>query len=198
MKIVKKIAKIFLNILTILIFVILIITIFIKVKGLISNDSYFGAFGYSIFEVSTGSMQPAIKENDIIIVKKTNDYEVGDVITYKKDDAYITHRLIMISNDDYYTKGDANNAEDEVIKKNTVIGEVIKIYSKLGIWQKIFTTPQIIIAIFVTLILFDFAFSYKGKNIKKEKKATENDYTIRLDLETMQKEIDKKLKKDKK
>lgn len=215
----KNILKFILNILTIFIFAILIIVIFAKVKMMVTGSDYFEMFGYSIFEVTTGSMEPTIKENDIILVKESDSYVKDDIVTYKSNDAYITHRIINESNDIVVTKGDANNTSDEAINKDAILGKVIKKYSNLGIWQKIFTTPKIIISIFITLILFDFAFSYKKddkikiKEIRKTKdkpikeaeikelkqKAAESDldYTIRLDLSEVQKEIENKIRKKK-
>ena len=57
----KNILKFILNILTIFIFAILIIVIFAKVKMMVTGSDYFEMFGYSIFEVTTGSMEPTIK-----------------------------------------------------------------------------------------------------------------------------------------
>ena len=162
----KNIAKIIVNILMTIVFIILVLIIIAKVSMLINNKSYFEAFGYSFFNVATGSMEPAISQNDIIVVEKTDDYEVGDIVTFEKDGNFITHRIVLITEDLITTKGDANNTSDVSIKRDLIIGKVTKVYSSAGIWQKIFTTPQIIVAIFITLILFDFAFSYKGN--KKE------------------------------
>lgn len=246
----KGILKLIVNTLITIVFAVLILIIVAKVSMLVNEKQYFETFGYSFFNVATGSMEPAISQNDIIIVKKTDDYVVGDIVTFEKDGEYITHRIIDIANDIVTTKGDANNTNDVAISKEDIIGEVIHTFKSAGIWQKIFTTPQIIVAIFVTLVLFDFAFSYKGKNkeeevrivqvapvvleeepednkkkknkkkrlvteefsdedtvklykklerIKEEKKEAsepEEDYTIRLDLTGMQKEIDEKLKKE--
>jgi signal peptidase I len=158
----KNIAKIIVNILMTVVFIILILIIIAKVSMLVNNKSYFEAFGYSFFNVATGSMEPAISQNDIIVVEKADNYEVGDIVTFEKDGNFITHRIVLITEDLVTTKGDANNTSDVSIKKDLIIGKVTKIYSSAGIWQKIFTTPQIIVAIFITLILFDFAFSYKG------------------------------------
>ena len=165
----KNIAKIIVNILMTIVFIILVLIIIAKVSMLINNKSYFEAFGYSFFNVATGSMEPAISQNDIIVVEKTDDYEVGDIVTFEKDGNFITHRIVLITEDLITTKGDANNTSDVSIKRDLIIGKVTKVYSSAGIWQKIFTTPQIIVAIFITLILFDFAFSYKGnKKIEEE------------------------------
>ena len=179
MKNIKKIFKKIIDILTVFIFIILILIIFAKVDMTVHNRDYLSIFGYSFFKVATGSMEPNISENDIIIVKDNSDYQVDDVITYKENDSYITHRIVAINNDNLITKGDANNTNDEAVNKSQVLGVVVKDYKHLDIWRQIFTTPSILISIFVTLILFDFAFSYQKKEpeikLKKESKTDISD-----------------------
>ena len=188
MKNIKKIFKKIIDILTVFIFIILILIIFAKVDMTVHNRDYLSIFGYSFFKVATGSMEPNISENDIIIVKDNSDYQVDDVITYKENDSYITHRIVAINNDNLITKGDANNTNDEAVNKSQVLGVVVKDYKHLDIWRQIFTTPSILISIFVTLILFDFAFSYQKKEpeikIKKESKTDipDNKQDLVIDL----------------
>ena len=167
----KKVFKTIVDILTIIVFIILALIIFTKVKMMVKGENYFELFGYSVFNVATGSMEPALKQNDIILVKKISKYKKDDIITFKSKNDYITHRIVSISGNNLITRGDANNTNDiENVTLDNVIGKVIKSSSKAGIWHKVLTTPSIIVMIFVTLILFDFAFSYKGfknkKNIK--------------------------------
>ena len=169
MKIVKKIFKIITDILTFLVFLILILIIFAKFRMMFTGNDYFELFGYSIFSVATGSMEPAIKQNDIILIKKSKNYTVNDIVTFKGENAYITHRIISKRGNTIITKGDANNTKDATIEESQIIGKVVKVFNKAGVWQKVFTSPKTIILIFVTLILFDFAFSYKGnKKLEKE------------------------------
>lgn len=163
----KKIIKVIINILTFLVFGILIIIIFGKIKMIFSHDDNFEIFGYYLFNVDTGSMEPTIMHNDIIVVKKDADFSENDIVTFKKDKSYITHRVVRIRGNNVVTKGDANNTEDVAIKKEDVIGKVSKILPGFGIWQKIFTTPKIIVIVFITLMLFDLAFSYKGNKTKE-------------------------------
>lgn len=244
-KVLKNIIKIIINILTFIIFAALIVVIYCKLNMLVKGKNYFEIFGYSVFNVATGSMEPTLSQNDVIIVKEADNYKLKDIITYEKDGDYITHRIIDKNKSGFVTKGDANNSSDGNITEKQVIGKVIKIYYDAGIWQKILTRPSIIAMIFITLILFDFAFSYKGydkkitkkkvvsienvdikkvqeqselpkmsdkeikelykkfeaikkdEDIKLEKKEKELiDYTIRLDLNKLQKEIDNKLKEE--
>lgn len=163
----KKILKLFIDIFVFIAFAILLIIIYAKVNMIVKNQTYFEVFGYSIFNIATGSMEPAISKEDIIIVKKQDDYKVGDIITFSKDNDFITHRIIRIVNSSITTKGDANNSSDVAISKDVVLGKVIKIIKHAGIWQKVLTKPIIVITIFITLILFDLVFSYKGNKNKK-------------------------------
>ena len=222
----RKVAEIFINVLTAIVFVFLAVIIFAKVKMLVTSNNYFELFGYSVFNVATGSMEPTIKQNDIIVVKMHDKYNVDDIVTFEKDDAYITHRVIIINDNNIITKGDANNTNDVAVDKKAVLGRVIKIIHNAGLWQKILTSPKVIIMIFLTLVLFDFAFSYKGfkkekveessekidinkiskeeleeiykkvNSVKTEEEKKNLEYTIGLDLASIQKEIKSKLDKE--
>lgn len=215
MKLFKKIIKIVTNTILVLLFILLGLIVFAKAKMLINGNNYFELFGYSIFEVATGSMTPNINQNDIIITKKNSNYEINDVITFSSDNSYITHRIIGINNNEFITKGDANNTVDKPVNIDNVVGKVIKIYPNLGIWKEVLSNPKILVLILVTLILFDVAFSYdnkkdKVKKLNKEDKlakevqkeikdnidSLEEDYTIRLDLGMIQKNINDKINRN--
>ena len=80
----------------------------------------------------------------------------------------ITHRIVYQEGDVITVKGDSNNTIDKPINVSQVIGKVVKIYPKLGVWKKVITDPKVLILIFVTLLLFDYALSYNKKD--KDKK----------------------------
>lgn len=160
---VKKVFKVIIDILTAFMFLILVLIIIAKIDMTVNNRDYFSMFGYSFFKVATGSMEPNISENDIIVVKNHADYSKGDIITYEESNAYITHRIISINNNTIITKGDANNTNDAPIASDSVIGRVVADYKNLEVWRQILTTPSILVSIFITLILFDLAFSVKPK-----------------------------------
>lgn len=95
--------KIFRNILNILgtaILVILIAVIIVMFNARISGEAP-NVFGYQVFRVSSGSMEPKLMIGDVIIVKdvEPEKIEVGDIVTYKGevgdlDDKFITHQII--------------------------------------------------------------------------------------------------------
>ena len=64
---------------------------------------------------------------------------------------------------------------DNPIDKGLVVGKVVKILPKVGIWKKVLLTPKVIILIVLTLFIFSVLFSYDGKSIKiiSSKKAQE-------------------------
>lgn len=74
-------------------------------------------FGIQVFSVLSGSMEPTYHTGDLIYVKTIDPerVEVGDVITFVlPSEQTATHRVVRIDaqNQSFYTKGDANEAED--------------------------------------------------------------------------------------
>jgi signal peptidase len=83
--------------------------------------------GYTPVVVLSGSMEPTIKEKSIIYYSKvdTSTLKEKDIITFKKDKDLVTHRIVSITDDEIYTKGDANNTNDPGhITKSDVIGKI--------------------------------------------------------------------------
>ncbi len=159
----KLIASIkYILIVLIILISVIVITNFIQLK--ILKKDYPNFFNYSFFVVVTNSMAPTIKTNDIILVKINTEINIGDVITYKKNNIFVTHRVSAIKDKLYIAKGDANNVGDEPIPKNIVVGKVIKIFDNLGIWRKVLLTPQVFILLVVTLLLFNGSFRDWTKN----------------------------------
>ena len=164
----KKIVKWIVNTLTAILLVILILVIYGKCVTTFTDNAYPNYFGYTLFEVASGSMEPALYTNDVILIKIGKDnLKNKDIIAFTSENAIITHRIIFIDGDTITVKGDNNNTIDSPINRSQIIGKVIKVFPKLSIWKKIITEPKILIVIFITLILFDFALSYKDSSSEK-------------------------------
>lgn len=107
----------------------------VLVATTLSNETEI--FGYRVYIIMSGSMEPTIKIKDAIITKKTDDVKVGDVIAF--NDGYNTtvHRIVKEYNKDneklYETKGDANNTVDKQLVKDSMIqGKVKYVIPVLG------------------------------------------------------------------
>jgi len=163
MKFLEILLKTIFNIVTIFIIILVILIGYNFFQISILNKKYSNFFDYTFFEVTTGSMSGTIEINDVVIVKINDNIKENDIITYELDDTIITHRLIKIEDNQLITKGDANNAEDKPIEKTSVIGKVIKVIPKLGIWIKVLSDVKVIASIIVTIILFGLAVSTDKK-----------------------------------
>lgn len=126
-------------------------------------------FGYTFFEVATGSMANTIEIGDIVFVEITKDVNENDIIVYKEKDNYITHRLIKKDGETLTTKGDANNSEDFPININQVLGKVSLTIPKVGIFRKIFLTKEVIGLIAILVIFIAVLFFYNKTEDKDEK-----------------------------
>lgn len=180
MKIIKKIMQVFINILLVLVTLLILFLVYRIVSIKFFNKDI--TLRYTFYEIATGSMEPTLNVKDFIIVKESDKYSVGDIITYKEDNSYITHRIIKINGDTLVTKGDANNSEDKIISKSEVIGKVVKIIPKGGVIKEIILTPKIIFTLLVTLVLINLCFSLTKKENKKDIKLNKDENIEIIDL----------------
>lgn len=96
MKVFKKI----LSILGTILLVILLAVVVVMFNARLSGEAP-SVFGYQVFRVSSGSMEPELMIGDVILIKEAEpqDIQKGDIVTYKGeegdlDDKFITHKMI--------------------------------------------------------------------------------------------------------
>ena len=135
----SKVLRIISNVLLTIIIIVLASYIILRVTNKIA-----------IYHVLTGSMEDEIKVGDYILVYNSNDYKIGDVITYEDGDNFITHRIVKITEDKITTKGDANNKEDMEIDKQKVRGKVVY---KSSLLNFIMNYKFIIVAVIIMLFI---------------------------------------------
>ena len=137
--------------------ILLIITIiFLIIYLILKQTNQIG-----IYKVMTGSMEPNIHVGDYLLVKKCKEYKEGDIVTFKKDGYYITHRIIKINENTIITKGDANNVADEEIDKITIVGKYIFKNKILN-----YTMEYKYIVISSIAVLFIISEVFKSKEVK--------------------------------
>ena len=169
----KKILKIIGNIITSLLIIILVLALMLAIYSFIEIDikekEYCNIFGYSFFQIETGSMSKTLEVEDIIIVKLGNEnINKNDIITFRQDGNLVTHRLVRMEGENYFTKGDNNPTEDEPIKKEDILGKIEIIIPDVKIWKSVFKEPKVIISVVITVILFILVIAYKEKIGEKD------------------------------
>ena len=107
----------------------------------------FGFFKYKPIVIVSNSMEPIFSKGDIIIIEKKNtkdfnNLKINDIIYYRYDNKYITHRIHDIKGNSnsyrYITKGDNNDNVDEwEITDKDVYGKYIFRIKYLG-WPSVY------------------------------------------------------------
>ena len=83
-------------------------------------------FGCYPMLVATGSMEPNIPAGSLVIARAREDYQVGDVISFRQGGAVVTHRIIGAAPEGCRTAGDANTAPDSApVPWDAVLGKVV-------------------------------------------------------------------------
>lgn len=83
-------------------------------------------FGYSQYVVTSGSMEPTLSAGEMILVKRQEEYGLGDVVTFHTAGGEtVTHRIVGRVSGQFITQGDANNTEDqELLPPENIVGKV--------------------------------------------------------------------------
>ncbi len=162
-KVIKK-----LDFVMIVLIIILLLAIYGIVQIKVFGKRYVNYFGYTAFQVITGSMQPTIKIKDVVFEKITKNVEIGDIATFKYGNEYVTHRVIDKYDGFIVTKGDFNNSQDDPVPVENIIGKVIFIVSNVSTWIQVFKTPAVIIALVVSFIILRIFIGNKDISRTKE------------------------------
>ena len=73
---------------------------------------------YKLVVVVGRSMLPTLKGGQILLAKKTNKFERGDIVVIKEEDEVIIKRIKYLPEEYYYSVLDLDNAEMIVIENN--------------------------------------------------------------------------------
>lgn len=172
LKIENRIRNILYGIMYAVLIIIMVYNISLIAQSILKPNKTPSFLGVKTYVIISGSMEPNIEIGDIV-VKAEENLDIGDVISYRKGQSVITHRITQINKNEngeieYRTQGDNNNVEDEEsIKPSNIEGKVIKIVPKLGKVTLILQNKVIIIFIFIIFYI------YVSRNYKKNKKVNE-------------------------
>lgn len=126
-------------------------------------------FGIGAAVVLSGSMEPVINVDDLVIVVKTDNYEVGDIIVFQEGRIAITHRIVEINDEYVITRGEANNTNDTPLSYEQIKGKVIMVIPYVGyVIHKIQTPLGTFLIIGLAIILFELSFINKKEQDNNE------------------------------
>ena len=121
------------------------------------------AFGYNIYTVISGSMEPAIPVGSLVYVKyqEPESIEKKDIIAFygsNDSSSIITHRVVYNKklSGEFVTKGDANKEKDmNPISYNQYMGKVVLMIPVIGGVAQTLTTGsgKLVLFSFIGLIL---------------------------------------------
>ena len=180
----QKLLTIIGTILCVILLPILIINLTLIVKSYVNTDEVPSIGGVFPMIVLTDSMYPEIASGDLIICNTLEPEEVreGDVISFfdpmGSGTSVVTHRVLEIVEEDgelsYRTKGDNNNAEDQVLvpEKNLVGIYRSRIPGLGNVAMFMQTTPGLILCVVCPVLLM---VGYDMLRRKKYEKAKQQD-----------------------
>lgn len=100
-------------------------------------------FGVGVAIVLSGSMEPTLSVDDMIIVTAVAEYSVDDIVVYQDGSSLVVHRIVSIDGNAVVTKGDANNTTDEPLDISLIKGKVVFWIENVGWVVRLLKTPTV-------------------------------------------------------
>lgn len=151
--------KLLLYVILALLVLVILSNVYMGINKWVTGNPVPKIMGYAPLIVISGSMEPAIKLGDVIIIKerKAKDYHVGEVVSYLDGNTVYTHRIVRMEGDQYILKGDRNNAEDDPVEKDLIVGKALFKLPYLGKLIVQFKNPVGMGVLVLMLLVLTFA-----------------------------------------
>ena len=125
--------------------------------------------------VLTGSMQPTFPVGSIVYYHKCafEDLQEGDPITFKAEDALVTHRITTVNgiSRTVVTKGDNNPTEDPApVEENQIVGKTTKFAIPFAGYFVTYGKKPVAIALMAAILLINYVLENLCSGQKGEKK----------------------------
>ena len=200
----KKVLSALKNVLYVLLLLLcaflLVLVVWLSVDKFIIQSPIPSFAGYSLLSVESGSMEgdmeDSIDEKDLILIRKSSNYMIGETITYLRPSDHVptTHRIIdyeeVNGKREYITRGDANgSSKDATVTEDMIFGKVVFIFKGVGEFREFITEGGgYVFLITFAIILIAGTTAYKMLDKKgnphsqsdnpKEKTQTEHDTQV--------------------
>ena len=131
-------------------------------------------FGYRIYVISTGSMEPALHVGDVILAKSFHNGDSltpGEILTYEgageTQGMLITHRLVSVTGEagsrTLILRGDANSLDDAPVAETRLVSRTVcrlRLFGAVfGLMQSSFGMPILILILLVFIVIEILNFS---------------------------------------
>jgi len=132
----KKIVRILKTVVGTILYVSILVLI---VWGTPQALSYYLKTDFPMAAITSGSMWPELKKNDLIFIEgiSAQEMKIGDIVVYKAGvlgnggaEGFVIHRVIEIKDNSFVTKGDANTATDSPTNFTKLVGRAVEIGDK--------------------------------------------------------------------
>jgi len=147
-------------------------------------------FGIGMAVIQSGSMEPHIPIDSLVVVIPASDYEVGDVVAYQTERGrkHTVHRIVSIDGDTVVTAGDNNDGSlDPAIHKDKIKGKVVLTVPGLG--RGMDTVSNFLQNPIVTLLILLAAGFLFWRSMRSDKTAEQGTDSNTPDLDAIKAEI---------
>ena len=143
-------------------------------------------FGVGAAVVLSGSMEPELSVNDLVLVRASESYETGDIVVYQSGGTLVIHRIVAIDGETVTARGDANNADDAPIPLSDIQGKLMFSIPAVGaVARALKTLPGIAVLLGGSLFLLE-----KSRNQEKKRDEEEMD-AIKAQIRALKQELER-------
>lgn len=127
-------------------------------------------FGWGVCVVLTGSMEPNLPVDALVLVHQQESYEARDVVVYQDGASLVIHRLISIDGETAVTMGDANSVEDDPIKVSAIKGKMVAHVPGVGAAARFLKSPVgSILILLAAAALFELPYLWERKQAEDKR-----------------------------
>ena len=127
-------------------------------------------FGWGVSVVLSGSMEPTLSVNDLVVIRAQDAYAVGDIVVYQRGNMLVLHRIISLAGGEAVTQGDANNAADSPIDPADIRGKAVARVPGAGAAVNFIKTPAgTVLFLAAAIVLFELPHLRKRRAAEAEK-----------------------------
>lgn len=149
-------------------------------------------FGFGTAVVMSGSMEPTLSVNDLVIVREADSYELDDIVVYQSDSSLVIHRVVEKQEEMITAQGDANPSADEPIHQRYVKGKLVMVIPAIGGAVRVLKSlPGMITLLVVAVVLLELSW-------RKEKSGDDQQMdAIKDEIKALKKELEEQETKNK-